>query len=237
MKTAHTIEQWPVNRLVPYDRNARTHSEAQVAQIAASITQFGFNNPILVDSSSGIIAGHGRLQAARKLGLASVPVIVLDHLTDAQRRAYILADNKLALNAGWDEALLAAELAEIEADIDLTFIGFDDKELERLLSGGEPGAGSESLAERFGVPPFSVLDARQGYWQDRKRAWLAMGIESELGRGDCAAPGGGLIVPLVTIPAGKEAMGADARSSGGGVVGRVRSGLAGIETEPAIYRH
>ena len=128
------IEQWPVERLIPYDRNARTHSEAQIGQIAASITQFGFNNPVLIDSSSGIIAGHGRYQAARKLGLASVPVIVLDHLTDAQRRAYIIADNKLALNAGWDEALLAAELGDLEADFDLSLLGFDEAELEGLLA-------------------------------------------------------------------------------------------------------
>lgn len=133
-KMVERIEQWPVERLVPYDRNARTHSEAQIGQIAASITQFGFNNPVLIDSSSGIIAGHGRYQAARKLGLASVPVIVLDHLTDAQRRAYIIADNKLALNAGWDEALLAAELTDIEADFDLSLLGFDEAELEGLLA-------------------------------------------------------------------------------------------------------
>ena len=132
-KMVERIEQWPVDRLVPYDRNARTHSEAQIGQIAASIAQFGFNNPVLIDSSSGIIAGHGRYQAARKLGLASVPVIVLDHLTDAQRRAYIIADNKLALNAGWDEALLAAELTDIEADIELFMTGFDEQEIQALF--------------------------------------------------------------------------------------------------------
>jgi ParB/RepB/Spo0J family partition protein len=100
------IEQWPVDRLVPYARNPRTHSDAQVAQIAASIREFGFNNPILVDTQSGIIAGHGRLLAARQLQLEQVPVIVLDHLSEAQKRAYILVDNKLAENAGWDEELL-----------------------------------------------------------------------------------------------------------------------------------
>src|SRR5216683_4955500 len=103
------IEQWPVDRLVPYARNPRTHSDAQVAQIAGSIREFGFNNPILVDTQSGIIAGHGRLLAARKLQLNEVPVIVLDHLSEAQKRAYIIADNQLALNAGWDDTLLAAE--------------------------------------------------------------------------------------------------------------------------------
>src|ERR1700756_4544154 len=113
---ARTIEHWPLDKLIPYARNPRTHSDAQVAQIAASITEFGFNNPILVDSKAGIIAGHGRLLAARKLRLTEVPVIVLDHLTPAQKRAYIIADNQLALNAGWDEALLAAELAALQQE-------------------------------------------------------------------------------------------------------------------------
>jgi ParB-like chromosome segregation protein Spo0J len=93
------IEIWLIDKLIPYAKNPRTHSEAQVCQIAASIAQFGFNNPILVDTNNGIIAGHGRLLAARTLGLIEVPVIVLDHLTDAQKRAYIIADNQLALNA------------------------------------------------------------------------------------------------------------------------------------------
>src|SRR4030081_58902 len=100
---AQRIELWAIERLIPYARNPRTHSEAQVAQIAASIAEFGFNNPILVDSKAGIIAGHGRLLASRKLKLTEVPVIVLDHLTDALKRAYVIADNQLALNAGWDE--------------------------------------------------------------------------------------------------------------------------------------
>src|ERR1700736_1070087 len=108
------IERWPIERLIPYPRNPRTHSDAQVAQIAASIAEFGFNNPILVDTKAGILAGHGRLLAARKLQLAEVPVIVLDHLTDAQKRAYIIADNQLALNAGWDETLLRIELAALQ---------------------------------------------------------------------------------------------------------------------------
>ena len=103
---ARRIEIWPTDRLVPYAKNARTHSPEQVAQIAASIVEFGFVNPILVDSMAGIIAGHGRLLAARKLGLAEVPVVVLDHLSEIQRRAYIIADNQLALNAGWNDELL-----------------------------------------------------------------------------------------------------------------------------------
>ncbi len=134
-RMAQRIELWPVDRLQPYERNARTHSEAQVSKIAASIAEFGFTNPVLVDSSDGIIAGHGRLMAAKHLGLAEVPVVVLDYLTDAQRRAYILADNRLALDAGWDEEMLAAELAELQAEgFDLDLTGFDEAELDRLLA-------------------------------------------------------------------------------------------------------
>lgn len=133
-KLANRIELWSVDRLQPYAKNSRTHSEEQVKQIAASITEFGFTNPILVDSSDGIIAGHGRLMAAKSMGLAEVPVIVLDHLTDEQRRAYIIADNKLALNAGWDEAVLAEELKLLKDEgFDLDLIGFTDEELADLM--------------------------------------------------------------------------------------------------------
>ena len=103
------VERWPVDRLIPYARNARTHSEEQVAQVAASIAEFGWTNPILAGADGIIIAGHARLLAARKLGMTEVPVIVLDHLTESQRRALVLADNRLALNAGWDEEMLRVE--------------------------------------------------------------------------------------------------------------------------------
>src|SRR5271157_5158151 len=126
---ARYIEIWPADRLVPYAKNARTHSPEQVAQIAASIVEFGFVNPILVDSMDGIIAGHGRLLAARKLGLAEVPVVVLGHLSEIQRRAYIIADNQLALNAGWNDELLRDELAALQdGDFNIRLIGFDDEE-------------------------------------------------------------------------------------------------------------
>ena len=132
---AKRIELWLIDRLIPFSRNPRTHSDVQIAQIAASIAEFGFNNPILVDTKAGIIAGHGRLLAARKLQLQEVPVIVLDHLTDAQKRAYIIADNQLALHAGWDEELLRAELAALQdEDFNLDLIGFEDEELVRLLA-------------------------------------------------------------------------------------------------------
>ncbi|TPW00706.1 MAG: modification methylase DpnIIB [bacterium] len=130
-----TVEHWPLDRLRPYDRNARTHSDGQVAQIAASIVEFGWTNPVLADGQGVVIAGHGRLAAAQRLGLDTVPVLVLDHLTEAQRRAYVLADNKLALNAGWDEELLAAELRALNGDgFDLGLTGFSDEELADLMA-------------------------------------------------------------------------------------------------------
>jgi ParB-like chromosome segregation protein Spo0J len=125
------IEQLDIEKLIPYANNARTHDDAQVAQIAASIREFGFNNPVLIDEQSTIIAGHGRVLAARKLDLLKVPCIRLNHLSDTQRKAYVLADNKIALNSGWDEQLLKIEienLIENEFDIDLT--GFDPSEIQ-----------------------------------------------------------------------------------------------------------
>lgn len=131
---ASCIEMWPLDRLKPYAKNARTHSDTQVAQIAASIVEFGFTAPLLVSEDGGILAGHGRLAAARKLDLDAVPVVVLDHLTPTQRRAYILADNQLALQAGWDQELLAVELADLSAaGFDLALTGFSDEELADLL--------------------------------------------------------------------------------------------------------
>ena len=129
-----TIETLHINDLVPYARNSRTHSDAQVAQIAASIKEFGFTNPVLIDADGGIIAGHGRVLAARVLKLDSVPCIRLSHLTETQKRAYVIADNNLALNAGWDEELLALELGELNAaDFDMALIGFDAGELSAAM--------------------------------------------------------------------------------------------------------
>ena len=123
-----------VTDLIPYVNNSRTHSEAQVSQVAASIKEFGFTNPILIDSENLIIAGHGRLLAAQKLGLAEVPCIALDHLSESQRKAYVIADNKLALNAGWDTTSLTAELERLkELDFDLEILSFSTEELETLL--------------------------------------------------------------------------------------------------------
>ena len=132
---AKRIELWPLDRLVPYARNARTHSDEQVAQIAASIAEFGFNNPVLVDTNAGIIAGHGRVLAARKLGIDQVPVVVLDHLSETQKRAYILADNRIGENAGWDDEILRTELTDLkDADLDLALLGFDEDEVANLFA-------------------------------------------------------------------------------------------------------
>ena len=189
-RMAGRLELWPVNRLVAYEFNAKTHPDDQIDQIAASIAEFGFNAPILVDESDGtIIAGHGRLMAAHRLGLKEVPVIPLGHMSEAQRRAYILADNKISENGGWDEALLAHELAAIAAagEFDLSLTGFDEDEMAEFVGSelaGPADAGDveppEFLTDRFGVPPFSILDTRQGYWQERKRKWRALiGDEGE----------------------------------------------------------
>jgi len=133
------IEQLPTADLIPYAQNTRTHSEIQIQQIAGSIREFGFTNPILIDGENGIIAGHGRVMAASKLGLAKVPCIRLAHLTDTQKRAYIIADNKLALNAGWDKEMLGLELADLrELDFDLDLTGFDGDEIENCLNPQEP---------------------------------------------------------------------------------------------------
>ena len=139
---ANKIEQWPTGKLLAYARNARTHSDEQVAQIAASIVEFGFTNPILAGSDGIIVAGHGRLTAAQKLGLEVVPVVVLDHLTPTQRRALIIADNRIAENAGWDDEMLRVELDALrDDDFDLSLTGFDADALADLFDGDEGDTG------------------------------------------------------------------------------------------------
>ena len=148
MNPADKIEQWPIDRLIPYARNSRTHSDAQVAQIAASIKEWGWTTPVLVDEDSGIIAGHGRVMAAQKLALKEVPVMVATGWSEAQKKAYVLADNQLALNAGWDTDLLKVELQEISGlDFDMGLMGFSDDFLQSVLV--EP---TEGLTDEDAVP-------------------------------------------------------------------------------------
>jgi DNA modification methylase len=162
---ADRIELWSVDRLRPYERNPRTHNEAQVDQIAASMVEFGWTNPVLVDEQGGILAGHGRLLAARKLGLAEVPVIRFDHLSEAQKRAYILTDNQLALQAGWDDALLTDELAWLRNEsFELDLVGFDATELERLLAIADGEPASEEAEDEVPEPPEEPVSKPGDLW-------------------------------------------------------------------------
>ena len=151
------IERRPIGSLIPYARNARTHSDAQIQQIAASMREWGWTNPVLVDEAGGIIAGHGRVLAAQRLQVSEVPVIVASGWTDAQKRAYIIADNKLALNAGWDNELLALEFADLqELGFDLDLAGFDADELEALAGSGENDVPQRSTAREVDADAFEM---------------------------------------------------------------------------------
>ena len=153
------IKQIPILDLIPYQKNARTHSEAQVAQIAASITEFGFTNPVLLDGNNGIIAGHGRVIAAQKLGILTVPCIELAHLTPTQKKAYILADNKIALNAGWDDELLRLELGELEElNFNLDLTGFSTDEIDAL----KPEQIPHGLTDEDAVPDLADPISKPG---------------------------------------------------------------------------
>ncbi|XAI96325.1 ParB/sulfiredoxin [Microcystis phage Mae-JY30] len=211
------IELRPVADLAPYDRNARRHTPEAVRSLVRIIDELGWTNPILADED-GIVAGHKRRLAAlaiygegrairlpggRELPMGMVPVIDCTGWSEAQRRAYILADNQTTLESEWDEDVLRLELSWLEGSgIDMGLTGFDAEALAAALdagnaSGEEAPALKVKLADRFGIPPFSVLRAAEGWWQDRKRAWLALGIQSELGRGENgfhAAPGGSPMV-------------------------------------------
>ena len=155
----------PLDSLVPYARNARTHSEAQVAEIAGSIRDFGFVNPVLIGEDGTLIAGHGRVLAARLLGMDTVPTITLTGLSDSQRRALVLADNRIALNAGWDEALLSLELTDLkEAGLDLGILGFEDGELDRLLAGTEGEEEGSTLPVVIPEPPRNPVSQTGDLW-------------------------------------------------------------------------
>lgn len=188
------IEVIETQKLIPYALNSRTHSDKQVAQIASSIKEFGFTNPVLIDKDNGIIAGHGRVMAAEKLGLTEVPCIRLEHLTEAQRKAYIIADNKLALGSGWNEEMLKVEIQALrEMDFNLDLTGFDageiaNLELEKIEGVTDAEKEWEGMPEYEGLPPcfrkvvvnfdtpddveefFSIIG--QGYTDKTKSIWF-----------------------------------------------------------------
>jgi DNA modification methylase len=161
-----SVEHWPIDRLLPYAANARTHGPDQVAQIAGSIAEFGFNVPCLVDERGVLIAGHGRLLAATHLGLSEVPVIKLGHLTEGQARAFRIADNQIALNAGWDDTVLAAELAQLREDgFDLDLLGFGEDELARLLDGlAGDSDGEQTDEDKVPEPPVARVTRAGDLW-------------------------------------------------------------------------
>jgi hypothetical protein len=176
------IEQIKTSDLIPYARNSRTHSDAQLAQIAGSIREFGFTNPVLIDAENGIIAGHGRVLAAGKLGMESVPCIRLTHLTETQRRAYVIADNKLALNAGWDEEMLGLELADLrEMDFDLSLVGFTQDELGAFdVEEGEMPNLSDGDKQPFQQMTFTVHD------EQAEEVQAAIAKAKNMGHGESA---------------------------------------------------
>ena len=159
------IEIRSLPSLLPYARNSRTHSDEQVAQVAASIVEFGWTNPILVDGDGGVIAGHARLLAARKLGMEEVPVIVLGNLSETQRRAYLIADNKLTELGGWDAEVLRAEMAALDVDgFDLAVVGFSADELSALLAAPEPDAAACAAEEAIPEPPTQPVTVAGDVW-------------------------------------------------------------------------
>ncbi len=158
-------ENYPVDKLIPYARNSRTHNDEQVAQIVASIKEFGFTNPILIGADDVIIAGHGRLLAAQRMGLKEVPIVRLPHLTETQRRALVIADNKIALNAGWDEEMLALEMKELgDLDFDLDLLGFSLGELKELEAFGEPKPGGNTDEDEVPEVPEEAVTKPGDMW-------------------------------------------------------------------------
>jgi hypothetical protein len=175
-----TTENIKISDLTPYERNARHHEPVDIDAIAKSIEAFGFRDPVGVWGPKNVIVeGHGRVMAAKQLGMTEVPCIRLDDLTDEQRRAYGLAHNKTAELSTWDAELLPLEVQDLPT-YDMTAFGFSDT--HKTATASAEAVDHDSLAERFIVPPFSVLDTRQGYWMERKKQWLALGIRSNDGR-------------------------------------------------------
>ncbi|CAM5657891.1 hypothetical protein MAUB1S_11450 [Mycolicibacterium aubagnense] len=187
---SYAAEMRPIDEVIPYERNPRVIPESAVLKVAASIREFGWRQPIVVDDAGVILVGHTRRLAALHLGLTMVPVHVAVGLSPAKAKAYRLADNRVGEETSWDLSTLELELDELGGvDFDLDELGLDAALLSGLDLDVDEAAQrvpNVSLMDRFGVAPFTVLNARDGWWQDRKRAWLAIGIESELGRGENA---------------------------------------------------
>ena len=191
MFTIRQLEYIKLDKVVPYINNPR-NNEAAVDRVAASIKEFGFNVPLVLDKDNVIVTGHTRYKAAQKLGLESVPCIYAEGLTKAQIKAYRIADNKVSEYASWDNDLLGIELEQLqELDYDLELTGFDMDDIDNILSPDTAELTDSiekqevtKMTDRYLVPPFSVLDTKQGYWQDRKKEWLRLGIRSEESRED-----------------------------------------------------
>jgi hypothetical protein len=190
---ADKVERRPLESLTPYDKNPRAHSEEQVGKIAESIARYGFASPLLADELGVLIYGHGRFLAAQRLGLKSVPVCIAEGWSEEEKSSYRIIDNQYALMSDWDIPMLSAELGKLAlAEFDMMALGFTEQALAAFVAGHSqdpaepvtPEQARKKLAESFGGVPFSVFNARDGWWQDRKRAWLALGIQSELGRGE-----------------------------------------------------
>lgn len=182
MATTTKLVDVLVDDLKPYEHNAKIHTPDQIEKLRASIEEFGFISPCLIDEELNIIAGHGRVMAAKAAGIETVPCVFIEGLTEAQRRAYILADNKLTELGEWDEGLIKWELAELDRQgFQIELVGFDG--IEKKKPQATPEVAFQKLSDRFLIPPFTIMDARQKWWQDRKRAWRDLGIKSEIGRG------------------------------------------------------
>ena len=216
--SADKIEQWDINKFIPYARNARTHSDEQIAQIAASINEFGFTNPILAVSDGVILAGHGRYAAAQRLGLKKVPVVVLDHLSETQRRALVIADNRIAENAGWDSAMLALEIEDLKlADFDLDLLGFNEDELELLMA--EPDAiPNENDEDEVPEPPDDPVTVRGDIWL-LGRHRLMCGDSISIDEVDRLLNGGAVDMIMTDPPYGISAVKVNGKVGGGSMVG------------------
>ncbi len=179
------VQEVAVEALKPYEKNAKIHNTEQVDRIAKSIEEFGFISPCLIDKDFNIIAGHGRVKAAQQLGLKTVPCVFIEGLTETQRKAYILADNRLTELGEWDYETLAGELDWLENnDFDINLTGFEKEQVEENSEAHQIEEAKGTLRDRFLLSPFTVLDSRTGWWINRKRAWRNLGIKSEIGRGN-----------------------------------------------------